>query len=148
MRRLVWAFAGRTYHIVWTLMSRLKWKFQFKITTWPIGSWQWYAIRTNYPGNWTSWWLSSRNFKRCSPSLLHADSTEWYGVRWKRWWSYCSHLFRKYQTPCNRHVTPSLIRVCADSNININKNTGYQMSLSLYVLVLALSRCVAISIFH
>ena len=25
MRRLVWAFAGRTYHIVWNLVSRLKW---------------------------------------------------------------------------------------------------------------------------
>ena len=27
MRRLVWAFAGRTYHIVGNLMPRLKYKF-------------------------------------------------------------------------------------------------------------------------
>ena len=52
------------------------------------------------------------------------------------------------KTPCNRLVTPSLVRVCADSYINIIYNTGYQMSLSLYVLVLALARCVSTSIFH
>ena len=55
---------------------------------------------------------------------------------------------RNIKIPYYRQVTPSLIRVCADSFININKNTGYQMSLSLYACVLALARCVAIILFQ
>ena len=32
MRRLIWGFAGRTYHIVGNLMSRLSHKFQLSPT--------------------------------------------------------------------------------------------------------------------
>ena len=70
MRRMFWAFVGRTYHIVWNLMSRLNHlkRLQLLWTTYPAN---WRAILKN---NIRVYYITSRFCMLQSLEFLYGDA--------------------------------------------------------------------------